>query len=481
MEIGALSLLISEKGFDATMQKVAAIDAAATKVGAKQTALRVTALTTAAETALGRVDTIASTVAGKPVSLRVLLSGLTDVTTGIDAIEAAKERAETPVVIPVPPPDTGPATNALGALAEAEAVQEQRARALTEALAAAGAAGTSTAEKAKVLQSALAADQQATDQLSSATLQLDIRQRDGIDVIKLRTQALNELREAQNQLSREESLASGNFRVRSTPTASAGIPVAVGPQLGPATPEAEAFAQRAAATKAAFEAEAAAARQATIATTGADAALTRTSASTERLSPRLRTAANGLTAVAFAATASNGSFQSMALGAGLAGSALADAFGSSKMAAYASGIGAALVVAGTFVGILERMTDRASRTRTAIDSVLASIRGLRSSGEASAALAVAIRDLARAEDELAVARERLTRGGSPDAISIGADIAAFRTLQKVVDQYAEAGYIALAPDFLSGMGPNGGGSDSFSPDAVRGKISGSLDRETSVA
>jgi carboxymethylenebutenolidase len=42
----------------------------------------------------------------------------------------------------------------------------------------------------------------------------------------------------------------------------------------------------------------------------------------------------------------------------------------------------------------------------------------------------------------------------------------------VVDQFAEAGYIAIAPDFLSGMGPNGGGSDSFSPDAVRGKIMG---------
>ncbi|MDO8544006.1 MAG: dienelactone hydrolase family protein [Opitutaceae bacterium] len=42
----------------------------------------------------------------------------------------------------------------------------------------------------------------------------------------------------------------------------------------------------------------------------------------------------------------------------------------------------------------------------------------------------------------------------------------------VVDQLAEAGYIAIAPDFLSGMGPNGGGSDSFSPDAVRGKIQG---------
>ena len=42
----------------------------------------------------------------------------------------------------------------------------------------------------------------------------------------------------------------------------------------------------------------------------------------------------------------------------------------------------------------------------------------------------------------------------------------------VVDQMAEAGYIAIAPDFLSGMGPNGGGSDAFAPDAMRGKIQG---------
>ena len=31
----------------------------------------------------------------------------------------------------------------------------------------------------------------------------------------------------------------------------------------------------------------------------------------------------------------------------------------------------------------------------------------------------------------------------------------------VTDQLAEAGYIAIAPDLLSGMGPNGGGSDSL--------------------
>ncbi len=42
----------------------------------------------------------------------------------------------------------------------------------------------------------------------------------------------------------------------------------------------------------------------------------------------------------------------------------------------------------------------------------------------------------------------------------------------VVDQFAEAGYIAIAPDFLSGTGPNGGGSDSLKPDEVRGKIQG---------
>ena len=31
-------------------------------------------------------------------------------------------------------------------------------------------------------------------------------------------------------------------------------------------------------------------------------------------------------------------------------------------------------------------------------------------------------------------------------------------VKSICDQLAEAGYIAIAPDFLSGMGPNGGGS-----------------------
>lgn len=41
----------------------------------------------------------------------------------------------------------------------------------------------------------------------------------------------------------------------------------------------------------------------------------------------------------------------------------------------------------------------------------------------------------------------------------------------VADQLAEAGYIAIAPDLLSGMGPNGGGTESLGGfDGVRGVI-----------
>lgn len=39
-------------------------------------------------------------------------------------------------------------------------------------------------------------------------------------------------------------------------------------------------------------------------------------------------------------------------------------------------------------------------------------------------------------------------------------------VQSLTDQLAEAGYVAIAPDLLSGMGPNGGGTESFSGNAV---------------
>ena len=76
MDIGALSLLISEKGFDATMAKVAALDAAAAKVGARVAELKVaspTAITV--EAALARVGTTASTISARPTTLTLTLTG----------------------------------------------------------------------------------------------------------------------------------------------------------------------------------------------------------------------------------------------------------------------------------------------------------------------------------------------------------------------------------------------------------------------
>ncbi len=43
-------------------------------------------------------------------------------------------------------------------------------------------------------------------------------------------------------------------------------------------------------------------------------------------------------------------------------------------------------------------------------------------------------------------------------------------VRSVADAFAAEGYIAVAPDLLSGMGPNGGGSESFEGDAVRAAI-----------
>src|SRR5207237_2182605 len=43
-------------------------------------------------------------------------------------------------------------------------------------------------------------------------------------------------------------------------------------------------------------------------------------------------------------------------------------------------------------------------------------------------------------------------------------------VQQLTDELAEAGYIAIAPDLLSGMGPKGGGTSDFDSNAVRQAI-----------
>ena len=43
-------------------------------------------------------------------------------------------------------------------------------------------------------------------------------------------------------------------------------------------------------------------------------------------------------------------------------------------------------------------------------------------------------------------------------------------IRQVGDELAKAGFVAICPDFLSGMGPNGGGTDSFGGNNVRRAI-----------
>src|SRR5260370_21988302 len=53
-------------------------------------------------------------------------------------------------------------------------------------------------------------------------------------------------------------------------------------------------------------------------------------------------------------------------------------------------------------------------------------------------------------------------------------------VQQLTDELAEAGYIAIAPDLLSGMGPKGGGTSDFDNNSVRQAI-GNLPRDQITA
>lgn len=91
----------------------------------------------------------------------------------------------------------------------------------------------------------------------------------------------------------------------------------------------------------------------------------------QAMTPKVRSAANGLVALAFAATATTPNFQSMALAVGLVTTSLAEAFGAGKIAQYATGIGALLSLAAAAVGIYQRMaaaTDAAANAQRRIGS-----------------------------------------------------------------------------------------------------------------
>lgn len=284
MDVGALSLLISESGFSATMQKVAQLDSAAAKVGARPAEVKVTAPSVAPVTqSLSRLQQQAATLAGTPVAVRVTVPGVEATTRAIDAL--GDETQET----------------------------EQQARSGAAAWVAYGAALANA-------QRAMAAARAA--QAAAPAVQ---------------------------------------------PSALNPVPTPGQRELGPATAKAEAFAQR----TAAFKAETAAiAEQAQVAQQAARAkqqlAVTTTTAgnAAQGMSPKVRSAANGIAAMSFAASSGTPNMQSFSLAAGLAGSSLADAFGPGKIASYASGIGALIVLTATAVAIYQRYAQATSAAAT---------------------------------------------------------------------------------------------------------------------
>ena len=64
------------------------------------------------------------------------------------------------------------------------------------------------------------------------------------------------------------------------------------------------------------------------------------------------------------------------------------------------------------------------------------------------------------------------KDGAPIVIVIHEIFGLTDWVRAVADQLAAEGFVAVAPDLLSGKGPDGGGTESFEGDAVRGAIQG---------
>jgi hypothetical protein len=124
------------------------------------------------------------------------------------------------------------------------------------------------------------------------------------------------------------------------------------------------------------------------------------SKATVAMSPKVRQGAGALTALAIAASTGDGSIRGIATSAGIAASVMAETFGPAKWAAYASGIGAAVLVLTALVGIMERM----SRAKPISDAVKLRLENTQTIEDATAKLD----QLRRKADEAAKAFEELS-------------------------------------------------------------------------
>jgi hypothetical protein len=88
-----------------------------------------------------------------------------------------------------------------------------------------------------------------------------------------------------------------------------------------------------------------------------------------RISPRVLTAANALTTFSLAATASNGSAQSMIMSLGMMATSISMVSNSARLAAAATGIGALVVVLGAASEMLDRFISKAPQAQAAMEKI----------------------------------------------------------------------------------------------------------------
>lgn len=130
----------------------------------------------------------------------------------------------------------------------------------------------------------------------------------------------------------------------------------------------------------------------------------------DKIPGKARTAANSLTAMAFAMTAGGGSARGLAVAAGSAADSISVLSGNARLAAGAAGIGALVTITVAAITMLDRMETRARAAGAAIASTLGNL-----TGQALAARAAAIEDSFERQQRRVI---ELGEGGGPLGIDV---------------------------------------------------------------
>lgn len=348
MDVGALSLLISERGFADVMGKVAAVDAAAARVGAKVTDVKVAAPAAAGvQQALQRIQATTSAIAGQQVSFRFDLAGavqaqgaLGSVVTSLGAVARAEDEMRSGAASLAEAQRRWVQEAQGGSVAAQAAWQRQReAAALAAAETQRAAAGAKRAAAEEVSARQIVRQQLVGDVTQLVTYGRTVDTTNARAVAAWRTEATAirqqavEVGNSAQQIARvDAALARFERRVQSVASQSALLTNELSRQSAVVDRSSVPFNKAGAAAQAQV--------------------------------PRFRSAANAVTAIAFAATAVEPNFQSIALAGGLMASSLL-----ASMGPVAGIVGAAVVALTALIGVVIRLNAAAKPTAAALEHI----------------------------------------------------------------------------------------------------------------